>query len=92
MNLVENAKTKNYKLKNGTAHINGTITKAPLNSEGYAYADQSIEIVNKQIDTYEFEMSSFLPKLDEGKTYGTVTYSDLKVDIGGYYSLKKPKL
>ncbi len=85
--LVENAKTKNYKLKNGTAHINGTITKVPLNSEGYAYADQSIEIVNKQIDTYEFEMSSFLPKLDEGKTYGTVTYSDLKVDIGGYYSL-----
>ncbi len=87
VNLVENAKTKNYKLKNGTAHINGTITKVPLNSEGYAYADQSIEIVNKQIDTYEFEMSSFLPKLDEGKTYGTVTYSDLKVDIGGYYSL-----
>ncbi len=87
VNLVENAKTKNYKLKNGTAHINGTITKAPLNSEGYAYADQSIEIVNKQIDTYEFEMSSFLPKLDEGKTYGTVTYSNLKVDISGYYSL-----
>ncbi len=85
--LVENAKTKNYKLKNGTAHINGTITKAPLNSEGYACADQSIEIVNKQIDTYEFEMSSFLPKLDEGKTYGTVTYSNLKVDISGYYSL-----
>ena len=85
--LVENAKTKNYKLKNGTVHINGTITKAPLNSEGYACADQSIEIVNKQIDTYEFEMSSFLPKLDEGKTYGTVTYSDLKVDISGYYSL-----
>lgn len=87
VNLVENAKTKNYKLKNGTAHINGTITKAPLNSEGYACADQSIEIVNKQIDTYEFEMSSFLPKLDEGKTYGTVTYSNLKVDISGYYSL-----
>ena len=73
----------------GTKVASWSIEKSDgnLNSEyGIVTAEKRITIVNKHQNTYEIELSAYLPALPEGMAYGEVSYSNLKVDLGRYYS------
>ena len=70
--LNKTAATKNYVLKdNGTFNATGTITKAAAPTGGSV----ELTIYNGVQDDYFVDLPP-LPDLDEGKSYGTVNYSD----------------
>ncbi len=54
--------------------------------DGIMTAEKRITIVNKYQKTYEIDLAAYLPALSDGMAYGKVSYSNLSVDLGGYYS------
>lgn len=73
----------------GTKVASWSIKKSDgnLNSEyGIVTAETRITIVNKHQNTYEIDLSAYLPALSDGMAYGEVSYSNLRVDLGRYYS------
>ena len=47
--------------------------------------DASLIITNNYAHTYEYDLSTLLPTLDNGRSYGSVTYGSLVVSLGDYY-------
>lgn len=73
----------------GTKVISWSIEKSDGNlaiEDGIATAEKRITIVNKRQKTYEIDLAEYLLALSDGMAYGKVSYSNLRVDLRGYYS------
>ena len=73
----------------GTKVASWSIEKSDGNlaiEDGIATAEKRITIINKYQNIYEIALAEYLPTLPEGMAYGEVSYSNLKVDLGRYYS------
>lgn len=73
--------TKFYALSADTASSAcGEITKAqaiPMSG--------TTHVINNHAQTYEIDLSQHLPALDDGKTFGSVSYALDRVELGSYY-------
>lgn len=82
-------KAKNYTLTSNNATTTGEITKATATpNEG------ALNVKNGYAATYEFDLSTLLPTLDNRKSFGTVTYSlnDNAVDLENGYNTDGAKI
>lgn len=70
----------NYILSEQPAELRVNISKLQAKAKGY-----SINILNNNADTYQFELSKLLPDPGNGKSYGAVNYTISSVQIPDYY-------